>query len=54
LNRSLFLLRRASSRVGTEPPANLRKRIGFAIDALKGKIVCLPPDRVGRIQYHQE
>src|SRR5215475_2481464 len=34
-------------------PANLRKRIDFAVDTLKGEIPGLPADRMGCVQYHQ-
>src|SRR6516165_7966586 len=34
-------------------PTNLRKRINFAIDTLKGEIPCLPSDPVGCVQNHQ-
>ncbi len=34
-------------------PAKLRERIGSAVDASEGEIPCVPPQRVGCVQYHQ-
>jgi hypothetical protein len=34
-------------------PANVRKRIDFAVDTLKGEIPCLPAHRARCVQYHR-